>query len=951
MSNLMKSQLGIGKILRLLQQVNCKSRFMMKHQILLSLNMMRKMIKLMMCLSGDAMNSEEWKTAMQEELNMFEKNATWKLVDRPTNKNVIGVKWVYKVKLNSDGSLNKCKARLVVKGYSQLAGIDFTKTFASVARFDTIRLLFAIAAKKSWLIYQLDVKSTFLNGKLKKEIYVEQPDGYVKKGAEHKVYLLKKALYGLKQAPRAWYGKIDNHLLSLGFEKSIEEATLYVKEKGADLIIVSIYVDDLLVTGSCEAMVRNFKADKMKMFEMNDLGKMSYFLGIEFAMSNCKAVSTPIVPGTKFTSEDGAAKIEPGLYRSMIGSLLYLSATRPDIMYSVSVLSRRDKVAWFTDNDWAGSEDDMKSTSGCCFSIGLGMISWCSRKQDAIAQSNTEYEYIAAADAANQAIWMRKVMRDLKHAQKEPTVILCDNKSTIAIVKNPVFHRRTRHIKIRDEAPDLVEFEYDEENDQIDDVPVRGTRTLEDVYNRCNVAITEPSCLQDAMNSEEWKIAMQEELNMFEKNATWKLVDRPTNKNVLGVKWVYKVKLNSDGSLNKCKARLVVKGYSQLAGIDFTETFAPVARFDTIRLLFAMAAQKSWLIYQLDVKLAFLNGKLKEEIYVEQPDGYVKKGAEHKVYLLKKALYGLKQAPRAWYGKIDNHLLSLGFEKSIEEATLYVKEKGADLIIVSIYVDDLLVTGSCEAMVRNFKANMMKMFEMNDLGKMSYFLGIEVQQSSQGVFICQRKYATQILNKFAMSNCKAVSTPIVPGTKFTSEDGVAKIEPGLYRSMIGSLLYLSATRPDIMYSVSVLSRFMQSPSEIHLKGAKRVLRYVKGTIDFGVMYSRSDEIKLLGFTDSDWAGSEDDMKSTSGCCFSIGSGMISWCSRKQDAVAQSTTESEDIAAADAANQAIWMRKVMRDLKHAQKEPTETIHQNVQGSHGSNESMDLHADSPGQDFPY
>ncbi|GLT61623.1 hypothetical protein SLA2020_343180 [Shorea laevis] len=171
----------------------------------------------------------------------------------------------------------------------------------------------------------------------------------------------------------------------------------------------------------------------------------------------------------------------------------------------------------------------------------------------------------------------------------------------------------------------LVEFEYDEENDQIDDVPIKGTRTLEDVYSKCNVAIAEPSCLQDAMNSEEWKTTMQEELNMIEKNATWKLVDKPTNKNVIGVKWVYKVKLNSHGSLNKYKARLVVKGHSQLAGIDFTETFAPVARFDTIRLLFAMVAQKGWLIYQLDVKSAFLNGELKEEIYVEQPDGYVKK--------------------------------------------------------------------------------------------------------------------------------------------------------------------------------------------------------------------------------------------------------------------------------------------------------------------------------------
>jgi hypothetical protein len=218
---------------------------------------------------------------------------------------------------------------------------------------------------------------------------------------------------------------------------------------------------------------------------------------------------------------------------------------------------------------------------------------------------------------------------------------------------------------------------------------------------------------------------------------------------VIGVKWVFRTKFNPDGSINKHKARLVVKGYSQIFGIDYSDTFAPVARHDTIRLLLAIVAQKGWQVFHMDVKSAFLNGFLQEEIYVEQPEGFSVKGQEDRVYLLKKALYGLKQAPRVWYNRINDHLLQLGFQKSLSEATLYVKHVGADILIISLYVDDLLVTGSNISLVEEFKQEMKEVFEMTDLGLMTYFLGMEITQKKNEIFICQKKYAKEILKKIS----------------------------------------------------------------------------------------------------------------------------------------------------------------------------------------------------------
>ncbi|KAG8492349.1 hypothetical protein CXB51_009664 [Gossypium anomalum] len=433
----------------------------------------------------------------------------------------------------------------------------------------------------------------------------------------------------------------------------------------------------------------------------------------------------------------------------------------------------------------------------------------------------------------------------------------------------------------------LEPTENEAESSDIDDPPVRGTRTIADIYHRCNVAIIEPSNYEEAARDRSWKKAMEAELEMIRKNKTWDLVDRPDQKKVIGVKWVFRAKFNSNGSLNKHKARLV----------------------------------KQWKIHQLDVKSAFLNGFLKEEIYIEQPDGFKVPGEENKVYRLKKALYGLKQAPRAWYDRIDEYLSRLEFEKSLSEPTLYVKKaKDETLLIVSVYVDDLLVTGSRTELINDFKTQMKEMFDMTDLGAMTYFLGMEVNQSNRGIFISQQAFALKILDKFCMSNCKSVNTPMAQGEKLTSFGNQERVDEKEYRSLVGCLLYLTATRPDLMHVVSLLSRFMHCCDT----AAKRVLRYLKGTLKLGVMFKKENDLKLMGYSDSDWAGSADDMRSTSGYFFTLGSGAFCWSSKKQQTVAQSTAEAEYIAAAAAVNQAIWLRKLLPDLNEEQSEATEIM---------------------------
>lgn len=436
----------------------------------------------------------------------------------------------------------------------------------------------------------------------------------------------------------------------------------------------------------------------------------------------------------------------------------------------------------------------------------------------------------------------------------------------------------------------------------------------------------DPVKFEEAVKDKVWREAMKNEIESIEKNNTWELTILPAGFTPIGVKWVYKTKLNEDGKVDKYKARLVAKGYAQCYGIDYTEVFAPVARLDTIRTILAVAAQSNWEIFQLDVKSAFLHGELKENVYVQQPEGFIKKGEEEKVYKLRKALYGLKQAPRAWYSRIEGYFLDEEFERCPSEHTLFTKTKGGKILIVSLYVDDLIFTGNDRAMCDEFKKSMMMEFEMSDLGKMKHFLGVEVKQSVNGIFICQKRYAREVLARFGMEESNAVKNPIVSGTKLTKDENGEKVDATMFKQLVGSLMYLTVTRPDLMYGVCLISRFMTNPRMSHWLAAKRILRYLKGTIELGIFYRRSESssTRLMAFTDSDYAGDLDDRRSTTGCVFLIGSGAISWASKKQPVVALSTTEAEYIAAAFCACQCVWIRRILEKIR-AEEESATVIH--------------------------
>ncbi|CAL2241824.1 unnamed protein product [Prunus armeniaca] len=441
---------------------------------------------------------------------------------------------------------------------------------------------------------------------------------------------------------------------------------------------------------------------------------------------------------------------------------------------------------------------------------------------------------------------------------------------------------------------------------------------LSDNENIAQIALiggNDPTTFDDDVKSSKWRKAMDLEIQAIEMNDTWELIDLPEGERIVGVKWIFKTKFKENGEIDKYKAKLVAKGYTQEYGIDYSKVFAPVVRHDTIRLVISLPAQNDWSIYQLDVKSAFLYGELNERVFVDQPPGYVQRGKEQK-------------APRAWYSSIESHFLKAGFTKCPYEHTLLVKHgKECEILIVCLYVDDLIFTGNNEDMFKEFKKSMMEEFEMTYLGKMHYFLGIEVKQTSNGVFIGQKKYAEEILKRFHMEDCNSVQNPIVPGTKLNKDVGGELVNSTHFKQIVGSLMYLTATRPDPMFVVSLISRYMESPTELHYQKAKRVLRYLKGTTDLGLFYKKETRNKkeaggeLMGFSDSNYAGDLDDKKSTSGYVFMLSSAAVSWSSKKQLVVTFSTTEVEFIAATSSACQAVWLRRLLEELCFKQDNPT------------------------------
>ncbi|GJR63656.1 putative ribonuclease H-like domain-containing protein, partial [Tanacetum coccineum] len=646
---------------------------------------------------GDLKSSVQTRSRVQQHSGAH--TLVWILVDLPHGAKVIGTKWAYRNKWDERGVVVRNKARLMAQGHRQEEGIDYDKVFALVARIEAIRLFLAFASFMRFIVYQMEVKSAFLYGTIDKEVYVSQPPGFVDPDHPKKVYKVVKALYGLHQAPRAWYATLSTFLEEHGYRRGTIDKTLFIKKDKKDIMLVQVYVDDIIFGSTRKSWCDEFEALMKGRFQMSSMGELIFFLGLQvkqktdgifisqdkyvadmlkkFNLASVKTAITPMETKMALTKDEEAADVDVHLYRSMIGSLMYLTASRPDIMFAVCACSR------FQVTPKTSHLNAMKRI--------FKLISWQCKKQTIVATSTTEAEYVAAASCCGQVLWIQNQMLDYGFNFMN-TKIHIDNESTICIVKNPVYHSKTKHIEIRHHF-------------------------IRDSYEK-------------------------------------KLI-----------------------------------------------------RVEKIHTDFNVAD------------------------------------------LLTKAFDG----PRFKSGR-------------------------PMLILVSL----LLV------------------------------LTLQVKQKTDGIFISQDKYVADMLKKFDLASVKTAITPMETKMALTKDEEADEVDVHLYRSMIGSLMYLTASRPDIMFAVCACSRFQVTPKTSHLNAVKRIFKYLKGKPNLGLWYPRESSFDLEAFSDSDYAGANLDRKSTTGGCQFLGSRLISWQCKKQTIVATSTTEAEYVAAASCCGQVLWIQNQMLD---------------------------------------
>lgn len=424
----------------------------------------------------------------------------------------------------------------------------------------------------------------------------------------------------------------------------------------------------------------------------------------------------------------------------------------------------------------------------------------------------------------------------------------------------------------------------------------------------------EPRTVNQALKDKIWRGSMSEELDAFAKNQTMELVPRPQHQNVVGCRWLYKNKFFSNGTFRRPKSRLVAKGYTQQYGRDYTSTFSPVIKSTMIRIVLDTAVSRVWPILQLDVNNAFLQGTLAEEVYMEQPPGFLDPDHPDYVCRLRKAIYGLKQAPHAWYVELKTFLLTLGFKNSLADESLFIMHKdNKQTVYLLVYVDDILVTGSSKDLINTILVKLADRFSVKDPEDLNYFLGIEAHRTNRGLHLSQRKYILDLLHKYNMIDAKPVATPMAASPKLTLNGGHSLSDPTPYRQLIGSLQYLQFTRLDIAFAVNRLSQFMHHPTEEHWQAAKRILRYLAGTTTHGVYFAADNKPLLHGFSDADWAGDTDDYISTNAYIIYSGKTPVSWSSKKQTGVARSSTEAEYRSIANAAAEIRWICNLLTEL--------------------------------------
>lgn len=434
---------------------------------------------------------------------------------------------------------------------------------------------------------------------------------------------------------------------------------------------------------------------------------------------------------------------------------------------------------------------------------------------------------------------------------------------------------------------------------------------------------TDPNTVKEAMernDRKKWHQAMHDEYLSLMENGTWSLSELPPGKSAIKCKWVFKTKRDTSGKVIRHKARLVVKGFSQKPGIDYQETFAPVVRYGSIRYLIALAAKFDLDIQQMDAVTAFLNGQLKEEIYMEQPESF--NDGSNRVCKLHKSLYGLKQASRVWNKSLNQVLLNFGLKRSAADQCIYYRIEGSNVLIVAIYVDDVFIFSNQLEWQNDLKRELSSNFRMKDMGEATSILNtirITRDRKKGTISIDQSRYLIELLDRFGMTDCNPVSTPVDVNQKISAklspstDDERAQMKNVPYMNAVGALLYASQiSRPDITYAVNLLSRYTQNPGKAHWGAVKRVMRYLKGTLNKKIVYYRNGT-ELHGYCDADWGSDLDESKSRTGYVFISQSGAISWASKRQNVIALSSVEAELIALVTTIQECIWLKRLEEEL--------------------------------------
>ncbi|XP_070044109.1 retrovirus-related Pol polyprotein from transposon RE1 isoform X1 [Nicotiana tomentosiformis] len=426
-------------------------------------------------------------------------------------------------------------------------------------------------------------------------------------------------------------------------------------------------------------------------------------------------------------------------------------------------------------------------------------------------------------------------------------------------------------------------------------------------------SVSIPKSTGEALSHPGWRQAMSDEMSALHTSGTWEFVPLPSGKSTVGCRWVYTVKVGPDRQIDRLKARLVAKRYTQIFGLGYSDTFSSVAKVASVRLFLSMVAVRHWPLYQLDIKNAFLHGDLEDEVYIEQPPGFVAQGESRGlVSLLHRSLYGLKQSPRAWFGKFSTVIQEFDMTRSEADHSVFYRHSASSLsIYLVVYVDDIVIIGNDQDCITNLKQHLFQHFQTKDLGRLKYFLGIEVAQSSSGIVISQRNYALDILEETRMIGCKPVDTPIDPNSKLMPGQGEPLSDPASYKRLVGKLNYLTVTRPDISYPVSVVSQFMNSPCDSHWDAVVRIIRYIKSAPGKGLLFEDRGHEQIIGYSDADWARSPSDRRSTSGYCVLVGGNLVSWKSKKHNVVARSSAEAEYRAMAMATCELVWTKQLLR----------------------------------------